>query len=60
MEPLKKRRKELGITQKELADSVGTTCRVIQYYEAGEREPSVKNAIAIAKVLKTTVEKLFS
>ena len=50
---------DTGLTQAQVAEKVGTTARAYQYYEAGEREPSVKTAILIARTVKSTVEKLF-
>ena len=59
MSNLKKRREELSLTQKQVADTLNLNIRLYQYYEAGQRQPSVQTAIRIAEVLKTTVEKLF-
>lgn len=56
---LKEAREKCGLTQAQVAEKVGTTARAYQYYEAGEREPSVKTAILIARTVKSTVEKLF-
>lgn len=59
MNSLKKRREELNLTQKQVSDATKVGIRLYQYYEKDEREPSVRTAIKIAEVLKTTVEKLF-
>ena len=59
MNNLKKRREELSLTQKQVADTLNLGIRLYQYYEAGQRQPSVQTAIRIAEVLQTTVEKLF-
>lgn len=59
MNSLKKRREELFLTQKQVADTLKMDVRLYQYYEAGQRNPGVHTAIRIAEVLKTTVEKLF-
>lgn len=59
MNNLKKRREELSLTQKQVADTLEMDVRLYQYYEAGQRNPGVQTAIKIADVLKTTVEKLF-
>lgn len=59
MNNLKKRRKELKLTQKQVADTLDMNIRLYQYYEADRREPSVRTAMRIAEALKTTVEKLF-
>lgn len=59
MTNLKKRREELNLTQIQVADAVKIGLRLYQYYEAGQREPSVTRAISIAQVLKMPVEMLF-
>lgn len=59
MNNLKKRREELHLTQKQVADALKVGIRLYQYYEADQRKPNVQTAIEIADVLKTTVEKLF-
>lgn len=56
---LKEAREKCGLTQAQVAEKVGTTPRAYQYYEAGQREPSVKTAILIAQAVKSTVENLF-
>lgn len=56
------RRKKLGITQQELADSLGMHVQRVNAFETGKRNPmtvEVRTAIKIAKALKTSVEKLF-
>lgn len=59
MNNLKKRREELSLTQKQVADMAKVNIRLYQYYEADRREPSVRTAKRIAEALKTIVEKLF-
>ena len=59
MNNLKKRREELSLTQKQVADAAKVGIRLYQYYEADRKEPSVRTAKRIAEALKTTVEKLF-
>lgn len=59
MNNLKKRREELSLTQKQVADAAEVGIRLYQYYEADRKEPSVRTAKKIAEALKTTVEKLF-
>lgn len=56
---LRKAREKRGLTQAQVAKLVGTTERAYQYYEAGEREPTAKTAILIARAVGSTVEKLF-
>ena len=52
------RRKELGLTQEELADRVGTTKQVVSKYENGQRSPKVIMANAFAAALETTLDEL--
>lgn len=56
---LKKRRKELGLTQETVAKKASISLRAYKIYESGERIPRADVAILIAKTLKSTVEKLF-
>ena len=53
------RRKELKMTQAQVAKAIGVSESHYQCYEYGLHTPSVYVAIAIAQVLQTTVEKLF-
>jgi len=48
-----------NLTQKQLADLVGARRETILYLEQGKYMPSLKLAHDVAKVLKTTVDKLF-
>ena len=52
------RRKELGLTQEELAERVGTTKQVVSKYENGQRSPKVVMANAFADALETTLDEL--
>ena len=52
------RRKELGLTQEELAARVGTTKQVVSKYEKGQRSPKVQMANAFADALETTLDEL--
>lgn len=56
---LRKAREKAGLTQAQIAEKSGITTRAYQYYEAGEREPTVRIAKLIAKLLNSTVEELF-
>lgn len=49
-----------GLSQSEVAKQAGISTRQYQRVEAGEHLPNVAPAIKIAKILGTTVEKLFS
>lgn len=56
---LRRKREQKGKTQTDMARVGGVSLRAYQMYESGERVPNVRTAIRIAKVLGTTVEKLF-
>lgn len=47
------------MSQQSVANASGIYIRLYQYYEAGEREPAVRTALRLARVLETTVEELF-
>lgn len=49
---LKRARKRVGLTQKQLGDMVGKDITTIGKYENGQRHPQVATAKKIAKVLK--------
>ena len=53
------RRKELKMTQAQEAKAISVSESHYQHYEYGLHTPSVYVAIALAKVLQTTVEELF-
>lgn len=55
-------RKAQNLTQRDLATQIGlprVTQRTISYIERGERAPSLELALALARVLGTSVEVLF-
>lgn len=52
------RRKELGLTQDELAARIGTTKQMVSKYELGQRSPKVAMANAFAEALETTLDDL--
>lgn len=51
-------RKEKGITQKTLGDSVGVCANAISNYEIGIREPNIETLKKIATTLEVTVDEL--
>ena len=53
-----KRRKELGLTQAELAKNAGLSEITVNRYETGKQPPRSLNLEAIAKALGSTVEEL--
>lgn len=56
---LKKRREELNLSQRQVAESAGMTQHVYQSYELGLRVPNVHAANRIAEALKSTTKELF-
>jgi putative transcriptional regulator len=53
------KRKELGKTQKELAESIGIARSFYTNIERGVKDPSLEIAVKIAKELKTTIDYIF-
>lgn len=56
---LSSRRKELKLTQAQIANAIGVSESYYQSYEYGAHIPSVYVALRIARALDTTVEELF-
>jgi putative transcriptional regulator len=56
---IKDLRQAVGLTQEELAKSVGVRRETIIYLEQGKYNPSLQLAYAVARKLKTTIEDLF-
>ena len=56
---LKEYREAKGLKQADLAELVGVRRETIVNLEKGKYNPSLKLAMAIAKVVHTTVEELF-
>lgn len=56
---LKKRRRELGITQQELADRLGVTFQQIQKYERSQNRVSAGRIFEIAEALGVSVTYFF-
>lgn len=49
---LSNRRKELGLTQEELAEAIGASSRTIRNYEDGTKSPRGEKRLRLAEVLK--------
>ena len=54
------RRKELGWTQRMLAERLGWNLRKLESYERNQRIPPLTEAMEIAEVLNTTVNELWT
>ena len=57
-ENIKERRKQLGMTQQEIADKVDMSLNFIGKIEVSFSKPSLDTLISIAKVMNTTVSDL--
>lgn len=57
---IKELRTKFNMTQEELAEKVGVRRETIVFLEQGKYNPSLKLAHDVAKILKTTVDKLFT
>ena len=51
-------RKEKGIKQPDLAKQLGISLRAYQYYESGEREPTLSTLIALADFYDLSLDEL--
>jgi len=56
---IQKRRKELGITQEELADRLNLSRTHMGHIEQGRRSPSLEVINKIARTLKTSPKNFF-
>lgn len=57
---IKEARKSVGITQKELAELVGTSREYVAIIENGHKTPSMKLLNKIAKALNTSLKDLIN
>ena len=57
-EKLKTLRKELKLTQQQLAERVGVAKSVVSYYESGERYPSYDVLVKLARIFHVTTDYL--
>ncbi|MBQ8197384.1 MAG: helix-turn-helix transcriptional regulator [Clostridia bacterium] len=55
---LKELRKEIGITQKELADKIGVMHYNVRDWESGKAEPSIEMLIKISRLFEVSVDYL--
>lgn len=52
-------RQKLNMTQEELAEKAGVRRETIVFLEQGKYNPSLNLAHQVAKILKTSIDKLF-
>ena len=55
---IKEIRKLKKLTQKQMAELLGTTERNYQYYESGTREPNLETFVAISDILDVSLDYL--
>ena len=55
-----KRRRELNLTQQQIADAVGVSSRTVQRWELGENLPelNILQAFKLCKLLRCTIDDL--
>ena len=56
---IRERRKELGLSQEELAKRCGVSRQTVNAIETNKYDPTLSLAFALAKELQTTVDILF-
>lgn len=56
---IRKRRKEIGLSQEELAKKCGVSRQTVNAIENNKYDPTLMLAFNLAKKLNTTVDKLF-
>jgi transcriptional regulator with XRE-family HTH domain len=59
-EVIRRRRAELGMSQADLGAAAGVDARQIRRYEAGQSQPALSVAVAIADALGISLEELTS
>ena len=52
-------RRQKGFTQKQLAQAIGVSIRVISYYESESKHPPTHLLMPLAKALRVTTDELF-
>lgn len=52
-------RKARGWPQQLLADKMGINVRQVQYWEAGEHDPTLRSALELAELLGVQIEDLY-
>lgn len=55
---IRKCRKKMGLTMKELAAKVGISEGMISYYESGERQPNYEKLIRLAEIFNCSTDYL--
>src|SRR6516165_3538782 len=55
---IRARRKELGLSQTQLAQEAGISLRQLARYEAGEQQPVLSAAVALAEALRISLSQL--
>lgn len=51
-------RKTKEVTQETISDLIGLTPRSVSFYESGDREPTLKNLVLLAKFFEVSIDDL--
>lgn len=57
-ENLQRIRREMGLSQKQLAEKLSTTVKTISHWETGYSEPSLSQLTDLLSILETTFDDL--
>ena len=60
MNKIQRKRREIGLSQSDVAARCGVSRQLLSLVERGKVQPGVETALRLAAVLNTTVERLFS
>ena len=55
---LKQLRNDNNLSQKDLADALGTTAKTVSHWETGYTEPSIAQIVAIARYFEISIDEL--
>ena len=57
---IRERRKQLGLSQEELAKRCGVSCQTVNAIENNKYDPTLVLAFSLARELQVTVDELFT
>ena len=55
---LKQLRNDANLSQKDLADALGTTAKTVSHWETGYTEPTIAQLISLADFFDTSIDEL--
>ncbi|HHY66654.1 MAG TPA: helix-turn-helix transcriptional regulator [Alicyclobacillus sp.] len=53
---LRQLRRNSGMSQKDLASSIGVTERAFRFYESGDREPTIEQLVKLADIFNVSLD----